>query len=66
MRDAARHVADEPNYRFVLNIAGRGDFNFLLGTLDWDAQGDFNAAVMLTRRGDDQQIYHKVHLGPVR
>lgn len=56
--------ADEPNYRFVLNIAGRGGFNFLLGTLDWDAQGDFNAAVMLTRRGDDQQIYHKVHLVP--
>lgn len=55
---------DERNLRFVLNVAQQGDFNFLLGTLDFDEAGDYNAAVLLTQRGEQQQIYRKLHLVP--
>lgn len=56
--------ADERNNRFVLDIAARGSFNFLLGSLDWDDDGDHNMAALLTQAGEKMQIYHKMHLVP--
>lgn len=60
---------DEANFKFVTNLAQRGPFHFLLGTLDFEfkedgQRTDFNAAVLLPAGGGDAQIYHKIHLVP--
>ena len=58
---------DETNFNFVHNFAGRGDFNFLLGTLDFDEDDgghDYNVAALLTDHGETIQTYRKVHLVP--
>src|SRR4029453_14289741 len=57
--------ADEINYRFVLDQAARGDFGFLLGTVDSEPGGEaFNVAALLTNHGRTMQPYRKVHLVP--
>lgn len=52
--------ADEVNFRFVMKIAERGQFNFLLGTLDEDA----NVAMLLRPGGREYDMYRKMHLVP--
>jgi apolipoprotein N-acyltransferase len=57
--------ADEVNYRFVLDQAGRGEFGFLLGTIDSEPGGEaYNVAALLTNHGRTMQPYRKVHLVP--
>ena len=56
--------ADETNYKFVMGLAERGDYNFLLGSLDFDDAGDYNIAALLTERGKTIQVYRKNHLVP--
>jgi apolipoprotein N-acyltransferase len=58
--------ADEINYRFVLRQAARGDYAFLLGTIDADRARDeeYNVAALLTARGQTIQSYRKMHLVP--
>lgn len=58
--------ADDVNHQFVLSQAERGDFGLLIGTVDFDAAtgGDYNVAVLLTARGQEQQLYRKMHLVP--
>ncbi len=58
--------ADSVNYEFVMSQARRGDFGLLLGTLDSDPERgeDFNVAALLTARGEQRQIYRKMHLVP--
>jgi apolipoprotein N-acyltransferase len=58
--------ADEGNYRFVIEQAARGDFGLLIGTVEGDpTSGEaFNAAMLLTSRGEKQQLYRKMHLVP--
>ena len=69
---------ERANFDFVMNFAGRGGFNFLLGTIDQDFDADtagtppsqtsahdFNAAVLLTPgAADPPQVYRKLHLVP--
>lgn len=57
--------ADQTNYTFVHQFAGRGEVNFLLGTVDRDAEmRDYNVAALLTKGGESIQIYRKMHLVP--
>lgn len=57
--------ADEVNHQFILDTAKRGDFNFLLGSIDGDlAQHDYNIAALFTGRGERFQTYRKIHLVP--
>jgi len=56
--------ADQTNFNFVRDLAARGDFNFMLGTLDFTLQGDYNIAVLLTKRGEESQSHRKMHLVP--
>ena len=59
--------ADEKNFNFVHGFAARDDYNFLLGTLDFDEDNgghDYNIAALLTNNGDSVQIYRKIHLVP--
>ena len=63
---------EQENFDFVQGIAGRGPFNFLLGTVlgepDPDVPGrgrEFNAAAIFTPGTEyPAQIYRKVHLVP--
>lgn len=58
--------ADETNYRFTLEQAGRGDFAMLIGTVagDADLNEDYNIAALITERGGKLQAYRKMHLVP--
>ncbi len=56
--------SDQVNFDFVSGIAALGDFNFLLGSVDYESDGDFNAAILLTKQARDFQIYRKIHLVP--
>lgn len=59
-------LADEKIHQFVLEEAARGDFGLLFGTLDFDPfhDEDYNVAALFTRRGQQLQIYRKIHLVP--
>ncbi len=57
------------DHDFMREIAGRGKFNFLLGSLDYEfadntQRADFNAAVILLANGGDAHVYRKVRLVP--
>jgi apolipoprotein N-acyltransferase len=63
--------ADEINYRFVMREAARGDFSLLIGSLDYEldeadsATGrQYNAAILLSNRGEQRSVYRKMHLVP--
>ncbi len=63
--------ADEVNYRFVMDQLARGDFNLLLGTLDYDLDPTtpenskvYNAAMLLSEHGRVRSVYRKMHLVP--
>jgi apolipoprotein N-acyltransferase len=58
--------ADEVNYQFVMRQAARGDFAFLLGTIDADRSRDeeYNVAALVSDRGRTIQSYRKMHLVP--
>ncbi len=56
---------DGTNFAFVHQFARRGDFNFLIGTLDSDAEErSYNIAALMNQRGEQVQTYRKIHLVP--
>lgn len=57
-------LLDENSWRTVSGIAARHTGDFLLGTVHFSEQGDFNSAALLTHRGKDVALYHKIHLVP--
>lgn len=59
-----RDIDDPATGAFVHEFAKNSDANFLLGTLLFTPVGDFNVALMLTDRGETEQIYRKTHLVP--
>jgi apolipoprotein N-acyltransferase len=58
--------ADDLNYEFVMNHAARGDFAFLLGSVEDDPESGatYNTAKLLTARGQHVDTYRKMHLVP--
>ena len=58
--------ADGDILGFVKKQAARGDFGLLFGSTDFDpARGeDYNIAALFTNRGEQLQIYRKMHLVP--
>ena len=63
--------ADDLNRRAVLDLAEGGNFDLLIGSLDYDVDEHepdkidvYNAAFLLTERGARRQIYRKSHLVP--
>jgi apolipoprotein N-acyltransferase len=59
-----RDIDDAATSEFVHEFAKNSDANFLLGTLLFTPNGDFNVALLLTDHGRDEQIYRKTHLVP--
>ncbi|MGF1657563.1 MAG: apolipoprotein N-acyltransferase [Verrucomicrobiales bacterium] len=50
-------------YDFHMEIAGLGDFDFVFGSFDADASGEYNAAGIINKN-QDFQVYHKIRLVP--
>ena len=48
----------------VRELAGQHTGDFLLGTVHWGKEGDFNSIALLTKQGTEAQLHHKIHLVP--
>ncbi len=57
-------LQDESNFRFVMNVAGSMKSDLLLGSLDQDENGEYNAALLVPGGAGKPQVYRKVHLVP--
>ncbi len=57
-------LQDELSYRFVMDFSASAKTDLLLGTIDLDQSGDYNAALLVSDAGQRVQVYRKVHLVP--
>jgi apolipoprotein N-acyltransferase len=57
-------LVDEANYQFVTELSASIKTDLLLGTIDVDQQGDYNAALLVSNAGHNIQLYRKLHLVP--
>jgi len=57
-------LQDELSHRFVMDFSASARTDLLLGTIDFDDSGDYNAALLVSDGGERVQIYRKVHLVP--
>ena len=57
-------LQDESNFRFVMNVAGSMKSDLLLGTIDEDEKGAYNAALLVPGGAGKPQLYRKLHLVP--
>ncbi len=57
-------LVDPSNHRFVMNVAGSMKADLLLGSIDEDEQGAYNAAVLVPGGAGKPQVYRKLHLVP--
>jgi apolipoprotein N-acyltransferase len=57
-------LQDELSHRFVVDFSASAKTDLLLGTIDLDETGDYNAALLVSDGGERIQIYRKVHLVP--
>lgn len=57
-------LKDLSNYRFVMNVSNAMSADLLLGSLDFDERGDYNAALLVPARAGKPQVYRKLHLVP--
>jgi len=57
-------LLDEENHRFVMNLSASIKTDLLLGTIDADKNGDYNAALLVSGGGGNIQVYRKLHLVP--
>ena len=57
-------LVDEENYRFVMGLAASIKTDLLLGSIDEDQKGAYNAAMLVSDGGEKVQLYRKLHLVP--
>ena len=58
-------VLTEPeSNKFVMDLAASAESDLLLGTIDEDNRGVYNAALLISDGGERVQVYRKVHLVP--
>jgi len=55
---------DQGTWDFVRGIAERHEGDFLIGTVYFSEQGDYNSVVLLSDHAKEAQMYHKMHLVP--
>jgi apolipoprotein N-acyltransferase len=53
---------DEASHQFVTDFAAAAQADLLLGSLDADKNGAYNAALLVSDHGQHVQIYRKIHL----
>jgi apolipoprotein N-acyltransferase len=52
------------SYRFVTDFAASAKTELMLGTLDFEGDRDYNAALLISNGGERVQVYRKIHLVP--
>ncbi|MGZ5553702.1 MAG: apolipoprotein N-acyltransferase [Chthoniobacterales bacterium] len=57
-------LEDEESYRFVTDFSKRVKTDLLLGAIDVDQTAAYNAALLVSKGGENVQLYRKVHLVP--
>lgn len=57
-------LTDEETYEFVTGFASGAKSDLLLGTIDLEDKRAYNAALLVSKDGQHQQLYRKVHLVP--
>jgi apolipoprotein N-acyltransferase len=57
-------LQDASNFRFVMNVAGSMRADLLLGSIDQDENGAYNAALLVPGGAGKPQVYRKLHLVP--
>ena len=57
-------LQDDLSHRFVMDFSASAKTDLLLGTIDLDETGDYNAALLVSDDGQHVQVYRKVHLVP--
>ncbi|HEV7405449.1 MAG TPA: apolipoprotein N-acyltransferase [Chthoniobacteraceae bacterium] len=64
-------MADQANYDFMMGLAADGDYDLLIGSLDYELDPShpdellvYNAALHLTEHGAKRTFYRKMHLVP--
>lgn len=57
-------LQDELSHQFVVAFSTSTKTDLLLGTLDFDETGDYNAAMLVSEGGQRIQTYRKLHLVP--
>ena len=57
-------LAEQENYRFVMNLAASAESDLLLGTIDEEKGDVYNAALLVSDGGERVQVYRKLHLVP--
>jgi apolipoprotein N-acyltransferase len=55
---------DELSHKFVMDFSAAAKTDLLLGTIDLDETGVYNAAMLVSDAGAHIQVYRKVHLVP--
>ena len=55
---------DELSHKFVMDFSASAKTDLLLGTIDLDETGVYNAALLVSDAGARIQVYRKVHLVP--
>jgi apolipoprotein N-acyltransferase len=57
-------LAEQENYRFVMNLTASAESDLLLGTIDEENGDVYNAALLVSDGGERVQVYRKLHLVP--
>lgn len=52
------------SYQFIRNFLASANSDLFLGTLDFEGDHDYNAAVLFSNGGERMQFYRKIHLVP--
>jgi apolipoprotein N-acyltransferase len=55
---------DQATWDAVRALAGKHAGDFLIGTVHFSEQGDYNSVALLSEHGEEAQMYHKNHLVP--
>lgn len=57
-------LGNQFTWDLVRELAGQFQGDFLVGTVHWGTDGDYNSIALLTHQAKEAQLYHKMHLVP--
>ncbi|MFM8365127.1 MAG: apolipoprotein N-acyltransferase [Verrucomicrobiota bacterium] len=57
-------LGNQFTWDLVRGLAEQHSGDLLLGTVHWGKEGDYNSIALLTNRGTEAQLHHKIHLVP--
>lgn len=57
-------LGNQFTWDLVRGLAEQYTGDFLIGTVHWGKDGDYNSIALLTKQGKEAQLYNKIHLVP--